>query len=638
MTGGREFAGYNVTGTFSGASRGPRVELSPTFRLTGSHTAREHHVPGVLMGTIRIALLAALSLLASAGPIHAWIGAVPRSTFGSADDVAVDGTGHVVVVGRGQIDGRAARFETVTGRLRWSVVPEAHHGAPLTVGIAANGDAIVAGDEDDGGDGSSNGYVTRLAAATGSALWRTIIATAGDDWANLVLVTSDDDVIVGAQTNRTVPTSGFTIARLDGATGAELWRHDVGGLVGHNMPRALGITPSGDVVAAGIVNDEGFLAIRLDGAAGTEEWRFHETGPASSFETVNIAATLAVDTAGDVLVGGAIESAGDDSLADATVVKLAGASGTEIWRHAVTDIGTARVVVSPAGAIVAHTSFSTRGLAPATGAVLWTVGVASFAPNIRMAGDGNAIISGLSNVYAIDALTGARQWSLSFGTGFTDFADRHPLIETGAGGDVAIAGELPKRPATPDIDDIVVGVIADRIAGTTLQVKQSGAPTVTTLTLKSKDPRLVASGPAGPGGDGLGDPTVGGATLHLVNPTSGEEVTIPLPAAGWRRRSGQGYAPSGYQYSDSGGAFGPCKAVSVKSGKKLTVSCRGTGVAFSLDEPTQGSLGVRLTLGSGLGGEGFRTCLLFGGTVVVDRPGEFKASAAPAPSSCPSAP
>ena len=73
----------------------------------------------------------------------------------------------------------------------------------------------------------------------------------------------------------------------------------------------------------------------------------------------------------------------------------------------------------------------------------------------------------------------------------------------------------------------------------------------------------------------------------------------------------------------------------LRSGKQLQATCGGSGFAFSLDEPAQGSLDFKLTIGTA-----FEYCLHFGGTVRRDRPavgaseGFFDATDAPAPS-CP---
>ena len=74
------------------------------------------------------------------------------------------------------------------------------------------------------------------------------------------------------------------------------------------------------------------------------------------------------------------------------------------------------------------------------------------------------------------------------------------------------------------------------------------------------------------------------------------------------------------------------------SGKQIKVRCKGSQLGFSLNEPAQGSLDLRLTIGSA-----FEYCMRFGGTVRHDAPatssraGIFDAVDAPAPA-CPNGP
>jgi hypothetical protein len=75
--------------------------------------------------------------------------------------------------------------------------------------------------------------------------------------------------------------------------------------------------------------------------------------------------------------------------------------------------------------------------------------------------------------------------------------------------------------------------------------------------------------------------------------------------------------------------------VIVRAGR-LTATCAGAGLAFTLDEAAQGALALGFTPG-----DGRRTCTVFGGVVSKDapvmgsRPGQFNAKNAPAPASCP---
>ena len=122
------------------------------------------------------------------------------------------------------------------------------------------------------------------------------------------------------------------------------------------------------------------------------------------------------------------------------------------------------------------------------------------------------------------------------------------------------------------------------------------------------------------------DPGVSGARLRIVNPITREEGTLELSASGWTRK------PNGtLRYVGNG-----CK-VTIKPAGKLTVRC-GTLGGFSLDEQSQGALGVQLEFGSAGG-----FCAALGGTPSKDwgigygpspTKGVFALSGIPRPGTC----
>lgn len=97
-----------------------------------------------------------------------------------------------------------------------------------------------------------------------------------------------------------------------------------------------------------------------------------------------------------------------------------------------------------------------------------------------------------------------------------------------------------------------------------------------------------------------------------------------------------------YRYADRYSTNGPCKSVTLTDGKALSVTClaRRRPLSYSLDEPSQGAVAVRLTIGDST------WCAVFGGRVqrdsgtdppVPDGSGRFQAKDAPA-GECPAAP
>jgi len=135
------------------------------------------------------------------------------------------------------------------------------------------------------------------------------------------------------------------------------------------------------------------------------------------------------------------------------------------------------------------------------------------------------------------------------------------------------------------------------VQATKLTMKDDGTPPANpdrrkiTFTASTKNQPL-ANRIVVPALGGTGDPTVHGATLRVYNSNgSGEQVTIALDASDWLPL-GNGYVYRG-PHPD-----GPVKSIkltpdklSLKGGKSL--------LSYSLDEPAQGRITVRLTFGTG---------------------------------------
>ena len=97
---------------------------------------------------------------------------------------------------------------------------------------------------------------------------------------------------------------------------------------------AVVVDAAGDVIAAGsIVNaSRNLLVVKLAAATGAELWRREiDGGGLGGPFAEEQANAVVVDATGDVLVGGAIDEEG--SFGRFAVVKLAGATGEEVWRQ-----------------------------------------------------------------------------------------------------------------------------------------------------------------------------------------------------------------------------------------------------------------------------------------------------------------
>jgi hypothetical protein len=117
-------------------------------------------------------------------------------------------------------------------------------------------------------------------------------------------------------------------------------------------------------------------------------------------------------------------------------------------------------------------------------------------------------------------------------------------------------------------------------------------------------------------------PTSHGAVLE-VRDGDGQLMRTNLPQSHWTGTAG---GREGYEYTDKKGTSGPCRAVLLRPGRGLRVSCRGAGVTLvpPLTEPVE----VLLHMGE-------RTyCAAFGGSIKKNRTGSFIGKRALAPQQC----
>ncbi len=123
------------------------------------------------------------------------------------------------------------------------------------------------------------------------------------------------------------------------------------------------------------------------------------------------------------------------------------------------------------------------------------------------------------------------------------------------------------------------------------------------------------------------DPTAVASFLHVYSAT--DSACIALGAGQWTSEG------TWYGYRDSAHASGACTVGRWKPGE-IRMRCKGAGIGFSLDEPSQGTVHVAFGTGS------LRYCVAFAPpSVTQDVVGRFQARAAepgacvPPPSACP---
>lgn len=133
-----------------------------------------------------------------------------------------------------------------------------------------------------------------------------------------------------------------------------------------------------------------------------------------------------------------------------------------------------------------------------------------------------------------------------------------------------------------------------------------------------------------------GDPTLHGAVLRVYNANGGaESIEVALPAAGWKRAGAEGYR---YKSATTAGGV----KVAVIGPNRLLLRGGGAAWSFTLDEPAQGYVAVRLTLGSSVEWCAEGAAHRSGKPATSarhDRPGYFRSSAnLPPPAECPAPP
>jgi hypothetical protein len=581
-----------------------------------------------------------------------WLYHPPAATgINSVGAVALDSAGGALVAGALGSHLGVVKLSGSDGTELWRHVTTTCGGA-FAVATDSAGDAVAAGQVDpdmlcDAGDFA----VVKLSGASGAELWRYAFAGLGfGGLAQSVAVDGTGDVLAAGSTITGASNYGrFVVAKLAASDGAELWRREIDGtgVFASAYARAVAVDGAGDALALGEVTGPSgwdLVIVKFAGATGDEQWRVVlDQGTWGS---------IAVDGTGDVVAGATTTTGGF------TVAKLAGADGALSWRRDDIGIGgdprlVRALAVDASGDVVAGgklgpEQFFVVKLDGATGADRWQYSVSGdavdrsldrttdAADSVAIDSAGDVIAAGeidnrVSNadgfVTKLRGTDGAEQWHRVIKGTETGGPDSF-VAAVDVAGDVIAAGNALNEDPTPPFTVLKVDGASGGdflFAGNKLRFRDvESDPTKRRLFVKARD----GSAPSRGGPD---DPTLGGGSLTLLNPTTGESDTFPLPAANWAATS------RGFSYRDPARASGPCTKLDILDNRKLSAKCDGSQITFSLDEPAQGSLAVRLTTGSA----GLRQCLRFGGTVGRDTPstgsraGYFLARSAPPPASCP---
>ena len=154
--------------------------------------------------------------------------------------------------------------------------------------------------------------------------------SSGNDRALAVAVDLEGNVVAAGHIQNTETFGDFIVTKLDGITGAELWRETINGDAnGDDWAGTVLVDLMGDMVAAGATQNRltgtDFTVVRFDGASGKERWRKVINGTANG---VDAAFAIATDASGNVIAVGRTQNTGTGD--DFIVVKLTASKGRDV--------------------------------------------------------------------------------------------------------------------------------------------------------------------------------------------------------------------------------------------------------------------------------------------------------------------
>ncbi len=301
-------------------------------------------------------------------------------------DVVTLPNGDVAAAGDVGQDWLIARFDGVTGATLWNVsitggsgaVPSADGAYPIAAD--ANGDVFVAGVLLAPDDSAYRIAVVKLNGLTGDRLWSTLTDATGQTPGGLVVDASGNPIVPLSNSAGATGTT-FRVLKLDGITGHVLWEYAPTGS-GFNSAGFVALDGSGDVVAAGPMDwgtdGSEFAAVKLSGATGAEIWNQKLAAGTAAASSV---LTLALESNGDVVLGGGTPDPVYTNEMAATVAELAAADGTVRWVRTLphlggTNEGVSALAVNGSGRIFAGYSdghlFEMAAVEPTDGSLIWS--------------------------------------------------------------------------------------------------------------------------------------------------------------------------------------------------------------------------------------------------------------------------
>ncbi len=363
----------------------------------------------------------------------------------SAERMAVDKDGNVYVVGSGpgpsgNTDILLVKY-TTNGQLLWSqyfngIDNRADQATALAIG--SNGTVVVAGRSMNAA-GDDDAVVIRFDPVTGAPMWSSVFNGdgRGTDAAVDVAVDGTGNVLVvatskGAGNNKT----DVVTRKLEGGTGATVWRHGWDGGSTEDAAVGLALDASGNVLVSGWTarTSIDLVTFKLGNVKGELLWAALYDAPAGLADT---ALDITAGADGDAVVAVATQVAGGTT--DYAVLRFRGSDGARLWASRYNGPGNyvdvpQGVLVGAAGDVfvtgysddlLRSAEVATLGLRKDSGAIAWSnrhgAGTNGVAIGFSLAFDvdGRLLVAGSAEnaaggvdfvVQKIDPATGATEW------------------------------------------------------------------------------------------------------------------------------------------------------------------------------------------------------------------------------------
>lgn len=574
------------------------------------------------MPRVAAAVLVASLLAPSVG--LAWRTKLPSGEQALA--LVADGGGAVYAAGATNGFG-VSKLDASDGSFAWSgsLAAPGPSSRALAVAVTSSGDPVAAGTD------SGDFVVARFDAATGLPLWeRTIIDDGGTSQqaqARAVVMDAADDVFVAGVLRRSGLGLVLTAVKLDGATGAIDWQVEIAGDAASDTLHAdIVVDAAGDAHVTGTVvnlaSGQDAVLAKLDGATGGEIWRVEEDGVLLD-QGRRIALTSTQDPVLHFLVDGMT-----------TVLRYDGATGAESWRTLPSG-GVVGLSVDAADDVIvaADNPMAAAKFDGAAGTELWAneleegsgAGldlVVDSAGHAYVGGRTGSTTSAIATVARFDGATGAVAWRRSAEVG------QYSVVALDGAGDV-IAADPQEEVVHIDAETGILGPVP----GKKLLVREKlGDPASRKIVAVLEEVTLPAPGSANDptiaGGTALlASPVTGeSATFSLPPGAFWRGLGQPPGEKGYVYSDPRG----------TNGPCKKLKLIEGKIGKLTCVGKTGS-IPFSLDEPSQGTLALSIQLGAapfecGIFGGTVSKDIGFDAPSPI---GIFKAKAAPMVGSCP---